>query len=288
MIKKIRYILEAIITKFGFFLFTILGVKKSANLGAFLAKLVGTKIPVHKLAQKNISLALPNLSKQQIAKTLDSMWDNLGRVAAEFVHIAKCPIQDIEKKFVKIDATTKSNINYIKKNCRGGIIFSGHIGNWEVGPKLFLYHGIKVFTVYRPLNNPYVEEMTAKARGVDLIPKSAKGSKQIIQEIKNGNYVIILADQKTTDGKKINFFHDKAATTLSIAKIALKYKVPLIAARSIRIGTQSKFIVEVEKPIFAEENDDEISLTTKINQKLEQWIKEYPAQWFWVHNRWKK
>jgi KDO2-lipid IV(A) lauroyltransferase len=184
------------------------------------------------------------------------------------------------------------NIDFIRSNLKGGIIFSGHIGNWELGPKSFLYHGINVNTVYRPLNNPYVEKMTASIRGTSLITKSISGSRKIIESIKKGEYVIILADQKTSEGEAVEFFHDQAITTTSIARIALKYGVPIIPARSIRIDKTSKFRVEVEKPLAFKKtdsiNNDVIKLTRAINCKLEEWITEYPSQWFWVHNRWKK
>ena len=74
--------------------------------------------------------------------------------------------------------------------------------------------------------------------------------------------------------------------------MALKYDIPLIPARSIRIGKEFKFIVDVQKPLAIQKtgnvNSDVLKITRDINKKLEEWIKEYPAQWFWVHNRWKR
>ncbi len=129
-------------------------------------------------------------------------------------------------------------------------------------------------------------------RGTKLIAKSSKGGREIIEEIKKGNYVIILADQKVSEGEPVLFFHDKAVTTTSLARIALKYNASLIPARCIRIGNRMKFEVKVAKPLnfqpSSDLNKDVMALTRMINIKLEDWIKEYPAQWFWVHNRWKK
>ena len=152
--------------------------------------------------------------------------------------------------------------------------------------------GLKVSTVYRPLNNPYVEKMTASIRGSKLIPKGSQGNRQIIEAVKNGEFIIILADQKISEGEKVKFFHDDAITTTSIARIALKYNIALIPARPIRIDHEFKFWAEVERPLDFQKssdiNKDTLDLTRVINQKLEQWISEYPAQWFWVHDRWKK
>jgi KDO2-lipid IV(A) lauroyltransferase len=180
----------------------------------------------------------------------------------------------------------------MKQGNKGGIIFGAHTGNWEIGPKIFVKHGLKVSTVYRPLNNPYVEKMTASLRGVELIEKGVSGSRKIVEVIKNGGFVIILADQKISEGEPVQFFHDEAITATSIAKIVLKYGVDLIPARAVRLGRNFKFFVEAEKPLAIQKttdlNSDVLRLTRQINRKLEEWIKQYPSQWFWVHNRWKK
>ena len=292
LFKKIRYALEGLIVKFGLFLFRKIGLKNSANFAAYLAKLIGKKLLVHKLAKDNMTRSFPNLSEEEINKTLDDMWDNLGRIVGEFPFVSDFSGKEL-MNYVSLDKTSKKNIDYIKQNCNGGIIFSAHIGNWEIGPKIFLENGINVKTVYRPLNNMYVDNMTAKIRGTELISKSSNGSKQIINEIKSGNYVIILADQKITDGVRVPFLGRSALTSGSIAKLALKYNLPLIPARCIRVGREFKFLVKVEKPIELKKTininkHSIISLTIRVNKRLEKWIKQYPSQWFWVHNRWKK
>ena len=78
-----------------------------------------------------------------------------------------------------------------------------------------------------------------------------------------------------------------------MARLALKYNVPLIPFRSIRVGRKFAFEVRIEKPLEFKKTDnitdsEVFALTVKMNEKLEEWIKEYPSQWFWVHNRWKK
>jgi Kdo2-lipid IVA lauroyltransferase/acyltransferase len=289
--KKIRYLLESLAVRFGLWVFFILGLKNAANIASALARFVGKRVSVNELAYKNLGKAIPNLSNKEKRKIIDDMWDNLGRIIGEYPHVAGCKTEDIDK-FIEISPESIAIINQLKDSGKGGLIFSGHIGNWEIGPKAFLKYGLKTKTVYRPLNNPYVEEMTAQIRGVELIEKSASGNRKILEAIRKKEFVIIMADQKVTEGERVKFFHDYATTTTSLARIALKYDIALIPARSIRVNKDSKFIVEVEKPLeFTRGEDlelDILKLTRKINLVLERWIKEYPAQWFWVHNRWKK
>jgi KDO2-lipid IV(A) lauroyltransferase len=75
--------------------------------------------------------------------------------------------------------------------------------------------------------------------------------------------------------------------------LALRYNIPLIPTRIIRIGKEFKFEIEVDKPIQIPDNqkvteEAAIDLTTQVNKKLEDWIRQYPSQWFWVHDRWKR
>ena len=291
-LKKIRYFFEALAVRLGLALFQIIGIKNASNFGSFLARNIGKRISVQKLARSNLNKAFPDLKTAEIEKILDDMWDNLGRIVGEFSHCCRMGKGEIVKH-ATIDAKSLKNLENVKNSKNGGIIFSAHIGNWEIGPKFFLHHGINVKTVYRPLNNEIVDKVTSQARKVDLIPKNTKGNKQIINEIKNGNYIIILVDQKITDGISVPFFHDNALTSASIAKLALKYDIPLIPARSIRIGKEFNFKIEIEDAVKFDKTDaiteeQVFNLTKKINEKLESWIREYPAQWFWVHNRWKK
>ncbi len=290
-LKKIRYIIEAIVVKAGLWFFGAMKVQTASNVAAAISRFVGKKISVHNLAYQNLSKAMPELSASEKEKIMDDMWDNLGRIVGEFPHIAKITVDEIEN-FIEMPQETKELLSAMKESKKGAIIFGAHTGNWEVGPKVFIKNGLKVSTVYRPLNNPYVEKMTSSLRGVDMIEKGVSGSRKIIEAIKSGGFVIILADQKISEGEPVQFFHDVAITTTSIAKIALKYGVNLMPARSIRINRNFKFLVELEKPLAIENtsdlNSDVLRLTRQINRKLEEWIKQYPSQWFWVHNRWKK
>ncbi|MFT6220340.1 MAG: KDO2-lipid IV(A) lauroyltransferase [Rickettsiales bacterium] len=295
ILKKIRYVLEAFAARSGLFLFQMMGLKNAANFASFLTSLIGKKHKTHNLARRNIKESFPDLSSEKVENILDSMWDNLGRIIGEFIFVSKFTPEDLNK-YVSMHQETKDNISKIKDNAaktkKGGIIFSAHTGNWEIGPKILIQNGIIVKTVYRPLNNEAVDKMTSQIRGVDMIPKSTKGNKQIIAEVKKGNFVVIMADQKISDGILAPFFGRNAKTTASIAKLALKYDIPLIPARSIRIGKEFKFEVRVEKPLEIDDkkigSDAVTRLTIKINQKLEEWITQFPEQWFWVHDRWKK
>ena len=137
-LKQIRYLIEAIIVKLGLLFFEVMGPKNASNCGGFLGRVIGKKHSTHKLAMRNISAALPNLSESEKNQILDDMWDNLGRVVGEYIHLVRVTPKELVEKYAVMDEKSRANLDFIKENCRGGIIFSGHIGNWEIGPKIFM------------------------------------------------------------------------------------------------------------------------------------------------------
>lgn len=291
IVKKIRYIFEAPLVWLGLIIFRFFAVKKAGDFAARLAVFIGKKLKVTKLAHDNLSKALPHLNAQQKNQIIDDMWDNLGRIIAEFPHICAFSAEEL-RQYVEIDELSKQNISDLIALKCGGIIFSAHFGNWEIGPKILQDCGLEVSTVYRPLNNPWVEDLTASLRGVRMIEKGSVGSREIINLLKQKKFIIILADQKISEGEPIKFFHDDAITTTSIARLAIKYEVPLVPGYISRVDKNFNFNLFIEKPLeFNNKNslDEEvINLTLKMNQKIEKWILSSPHQWFWVHNRWKK
>lgn len=289
-LKKIKYLAEYFLARIVIAIFKFIGLKNSANLGSFLARFIGSKLKVNQLALKNISKALPKLSNIKKEQIINDMWDNLGRICAEFYFISTMSMKKLNE-FIITNKETKENLESLKNNKKGGIIISGHIGNWEVGPKFFESQGVEIKTLYRPLNNSYFENYSANLRTAKMIKKSSRGNRQIIEAIKNGEYVIIMADQRISEGENIKFFHKEALTTTSIARIALKYNVPIIPACAIRKNKSFNFEVRINKSLAfnktSNTNADIINLTRKINQHLEKWIEETPQQWFWVHDRWR-
>ncbi len=290
-LKKIRYFIEAIIVYLALIIFKLFPIDKIALICARISIFIGKRLSVNKLALENISKAFPEFETNKHHEFIEEMWDNLGRVVGEFVHIASMNPSEIAN-FVELDEETRKNLDALIANNKGGIIFSAHFGNWEIGPKTLMNYGLKVHTLYRPLNNPLVEKLTASLRGISMIAKGNDGNKKIINALKNKEFIIILADQKISFGEPIKFFHDDAITSTAIAKMALKYDVPLIPGCIFRINKSFRFKMIIEKPIEFNKNfilnNEAKEITLKMNQKIENWIRISPSQWFWVHNRWKK
>ena len=153
---------------------------------------------------------------------------------------------------------------------------------------------LKLSIIYRKANNILVDKKIADFRqnlDITLIPKGQGGIKEIIRAFKQNRSACFLPDQKLNNGIEVPFFEIGAMTASAPAKLALEYQCPIIPIQCVR-KEGAKFIVKVHKPIdmnYDQNNSQEIyRIMCEINYIYEQWIKENPEQWFWVHKRWPK
>ncbi len=287
--KRIRYIFEYIAARFLFFLFRILTFRLASNLGAAIAKLIFLHTNRTAIAKINIHLAMPDKTETETDEIVRNMWGNLGRNFAELPHVSTMH----DKKLMKYASITGiENIHDEQKCGHGALYFTAHLGNWEIAPRIFHAVGHPVSIVYRRANNPGIEKMIQNARSrytVQTLTKGPEGARRILTQLKNGHSIGMLVDQKMNDGVETNFFGKKAMTAPAIARLALKYKYPVIP---VRVSRHNKFHFKVtvypqlEIADTINRDNDIISLMQKINQMLEIWIKEDSGQWIWMHNRW--
>lgn len=290
--KKIRHIIEYIIVKSLFGIFYIMPMKLSSAICSKIARSFGPYLKVNKTAKDNIKQAFPEFDDKQIKETLNDMWDNLGRFVGEFPHMAKfkgdefCKIVEIEglENFKEAVDSGECIIN-----------FSGHFANWEVIPKTAYEIGVRdLHLIYRKANNPYVEKLILDVRKnyqAVAMPKGAKGARLMVKAIKEKKIIGMLMDQKQNEGIAVPFFGRDAMTAPAIASLAIKYDC-LIMPFQVQRVKGAKFKIKIHKAYkfknTGDKEKDVYNAMVKINHTLENWIKEKPAQWFWVHNRWPK
>jgi KDO2-lipid IV(A) lauroyltransferase len=180
----------------------------------------------------------------------------------------------------------------LRDDGRGALLVGMHFGNWELGTVPGHRAGLKQHHFYRAPNNPYIDEMLAKLRGptrqAGYLPKGAKGARQSAMLLKEESHIGMLVDQKQDEGIPVRFFGRDAMTTTAPAALARRMNVPIASARVIR-QKGANFLVRVQELNVAKTDDreaDVIATTSQISAMLEGWIRENPAQWFWVHRRW--
>ena len=278
--KKIQHLIEALALYLFYFIMRCLSINLTAKIFRSIFSLLPKLLKENKVANANLKMCFPKLSISQRKKILAETWQHFGSIIGEFAHWHDMSDRDFAKR-VKI-------INPEKIPSKNAIIISAHLGNWELVSRIFNNYKYKINLLYRPMNNPFVNNFICSLRAnkfTNLIPKGRSGVKQIVDKIHRNEVIGLLVDQKLNEGIKVPFFDKEAMTTSLPANLALKYKIPLIPANIIRVG-EAKYRVELFDAIKIKPNDTKETITLAINKVLEDWIKNNPNQWFWFHNRW--
>ncbi len=285
--RKIKYFLQFIIIILFFLIFKFLGIKLASFLSGKIFQIIGPLFRPKELINSNIERAFPKIDEINLKKISNSMWNNYGRVFAEYMFIKKFRSGELNKN---ITLEGEEILQDIKINKKKVVFISGHFSNFELMAMQIEKIGIKVAAIYRPLNNIFLNRIMEKIRKNYIckhqIKKGIGGIKELVKLNNDGFSTALMIDQRVSEGIKSNFFNAKAFTTTIPAQLVKKYKIPVVPIFIERFD-DVKFKVTVLKPINFNENKSVEDITDHLNKMLENFIKEKPDYWIWSHNRWK-
>lgn len=285
--KQLRYILEAFLLHLAFLFFRIMPVDAASNIGGWLGKMIGPHLDASQTALRNLNEALPSLEAKEQQKIITGMWENLGRVIAEYPHL-----EYIARERTKI--TGQKHLDDLFESGQAAVFFAAHLGNWEIlGPTMLLHYSRPLDITYRAPNNPWSAKLIHRVRTlkgrITGYAKSRQGGKDMLEAIKQKRYLGILIDQKYNEGLAVLFFNKPAMTNPIFVQLCQKYKCPLIPARSTRHGG-ANFTITIHEPLKLTSEDNKSlpieDVIADAHHYLETWIKENPEQWLWLHKRW--
>jgi KDO2-lipid IV(A) lauroyltransferase len=282
------YRLEAWLAATCIWVLRLLPLDRASDLGGTLARTVGPRLGITKRARLNLRAAMPELTEPETAAVIRGMWDNLGRVVSEYPHLAKIKVFAGDGR---VELRGLDNLERSLAADRRVVLFSGHLGNWEIAALAGGQYGIDIAQIYRPANNKLVDAMLARLRGEagELIPKGAVASRRAVAALRRGGHLSLLVDQKLNDGIAVPFFGRDAMTAPALAMLALRFDCDVLPVRVERLeGAHFRLTVYPPLPLpnSGDRSVDTLALMTEVNRTLETWIRERPEQWFWLHRRW--
>ena len=285
MIKIIKYLIQSLIIYSFFLIGKLIGLKLSRKLFGYIFKKLGPVFKSKKIITQNLKIFSDNISKNEIEKISFEMWENYGKTFIEYVFL-----NIFKKKDTHIEILGKENLKNILENKKPVIFVSGHFANYELMSMEITKKQIKLATIYRPLNNfflnPFMEYLRKKYVCKNQIQKGIKGVRKAIEYLKNDYSVALMIDQRVSEGEKINFFGKQAFTTTLPAQLAIKFNLGIVPV-FIERKKNEKFTIEFFREIKSSSYKDKKELTEKLNDVLEKMIKRNPSHWIWTHNRWK-
>ena len=285
MIKILKYFIESVIIYSFFTIIKLFGLTYSRKLFAFIFKVLGPVIRSNKVAFKNIEIFSKNISEIRKKEIVNNMWKNYGMTFVEYMFLKKLRnsnshIEVLGTDFLKNAIGEKKPVIFV----------SGHFANFELMSMELTKRNINLATIYRPLNNfflnPLMEYLRKKYICKNQIKKGIKGVKDVIKFVKSGHNIALMIDQRVSEGEKIKLFNKEAFTTTLPAQLILKYNLEVIPI-FIERNQSNKFIMEIFKPLDFSKVKDKFLITNELNKVLENMIAKNPNQWIWTHNRWK-
>jgi Kdo2-lipid IVA lauroyltransferase/acyltransferase len=274
--------------------------QRMANVLGRLMRTVGPWFPEHEIGRENLRAAFPEKSAEEIERILAGVWDNLGRVAAEFAHIDRIVIHDPNRPErsaaadVIYDDTTYARLEQLRKSKKPNLVFAAHLANWEIpalAPRAF---GFPASILYRRPNiggaSDAIVDMRARCMG-NMVAAGLDAPLRLGRALERGEHVAVLVDQHTTQGVDVVFFGRWAKANPLIAQLARLTGASIRGVRAIRLPDGNHFrgeFTDAIEPVRDQEGRIDIQGTMQaITNVVEGWVRDHPEQWLWLHRRWR-
>ena len=287
MIKRIFYFFQSVFIYLFYLLSKIIGLKLSRMFFSLIFRMVGNLFKSKNIVFDNLERIKPGISKSDKEKIINHMWSNYGKTFIEYIYLSS-----FKKKTNHISIKNKKVIDEILKENKPVIFVSGHFANYELMSMELTRANIKLATIYRPLNNiflnPFMEYLRKTFVCKNQIKKGLNGVKESLTYMKQGYSIALMVDQRVSEGPRMSFFNGEAHTTTLPAQLSSRFNcniVPIYISRN----KNDKFEMEILDPISILENEkkDKELIMKKVNKTIEQLILRDPSQWILTHNRWK-
>jgi KDO2-lipid IV(A) lauroyltransferase len=269
---------------------------KIANLFGRITRLIGPALREQRIGRANLTAAFPEKSPEEIEAILAGVWDNLGRVGAEFAHLDHIWQHDPahpELSRIEIQPRTHELFAQLRLDGKPALIFASHLGNWELPALAAVSHGLDAAILYRRPNIASADRIIQEIRQVKmgtLIPAGRDAPLRLAEALQKGQHVAMLVDQYLTGGVEVTFFGRKTRANPMLARLLRRVECPIHGVRIIRLP-DNRFRAELSEevpPVRDATGKIDIQGTTQaITSVVEDWIREYPDQWLWLHRRWR-
>ncbi len=285
MFRTLNYFLQSLFVYLFFFIGRILGINLSRKFFSGIFILIGPFFRSNKIINKNLKIFSSTISLKEKSRIVKDMWSNYGKTFIEYIFLNRFRR---ENKFVILDG--EENLLQIAKENKPVIFISGHFANFELMSMEITKRNISLATIYRPLNNifinPFMEFLRRKYVCKNQIKKGINGVRETIEFIKKNHCIALMIDQRISEGEKINLFNQPALTTTLPSQLSIKFNLEIVPVYIERIK-DNKFKIEFQKRINPKNFRDKLELSRELNKVLEKMILRNPGQWIWTHNRWK-
>ena len=276
-----------------FKLLRLIPMESAARIFERFARWLGPKLKRHQVAMDNLALAFPEKSTEERERIASDSWAQIARTLLEYGYLDVIfDLEEESKDSERIEIINGDQFLKLRDDGLPAILFTGHMGNFELLPMVAAKFGLEIQSLFRQPNNKHAASRVADARkelGKNLIASREGASFQLMSALDRGDHVGLLVDQKFRRGIMVPFFGHDAPSNPLLAKLARRYDCPVHGARTVRLPN-GRFRLEItEELVLPRTQDGDIDIkgtTALVNSVVEGWVREYPEQWLWIHRRW--
>jgi KDO2-lipid IV(A) lauroyltransferase len=272
----------------------LIGRRAAGRIASDILREIGPFSSEHRLGLANLEAAFPEKSPLERAQILSGVYDNLARATIDYAFMREIAEAFDPKRPTggMIEHVGIENVFAIRDSKKPCIIFGAHYGNWEMAAAIGHRIGVPITALFRSPANPYVAaEMDRRRSFVQKLVVSNRGAAiQIAGAILNGSHIGIIVDQRISAGVQLPFLGRPALSNPIIGVLARHYETPVYGCRTVRLKG-GRFWTEMTPPLEfprdAKGRIDADGANRMVHGLIEKWIREYPEQWLWLHDRWR-
>ncbi len=290
--NKFRDVVELMAARLLFGMIGAFPLRVSMRIGKNIGWTLGNRFPrLQRTARRNLEIAMPGLSAEQKDRIVRGTFESLGRHLGLASHLLKITKEEVREL---VDLEGAENFFSAEKQGKGVLLFTGHFGSWEIFNLLPAAFGYKLHILVRRIDNPLVERFVDSFRtrfGNETLDKM-RSARRMYRVLEEGGFLGMLTDLNAQhrEGIFVDFFGVPACTTTSLAKLALKTRVPVVPGFAVWNEDRQRYVVSFEPAInFAPTGDQDADiheLTVRMTEVIERYVKRFPEQWLWIHKRW--
>lgn len=294
-LRKLNYWLTARLAMAVMAVLRRLPPDRALNFADKAARRVGPMIGRHRVALDNLRKAYPEKSEDEVRAIALDMWGNMARLAVEYIFLDQLFDYDPDATRpgrIEVERDSIARFEDIAVDDRPHIVFTGHLGNFELLPVAAATFGMKITALFRPPNNPYLADYILSTRRSSmggLLPSASGASFALAGILESGGNIGVLVDQKFSRGIETVFFGRRCQSNPLLAMLARHYDCDVYPARCVRLPG-NRFHLEIEDrlalPRDAKGSIDVGATTQMLADVVERWVREDPGQWMWFHKRW--
>jgi KDO2-lipid IV(A) lauroyltransferase len=271
--------------------------RRMADFAGACMRTLGPRLREHRIGRANLASAFPEKSSGDIEAILRGVWDNLGRVAAEFAHIDRLQIFAPPRQAdgdITFTLDTDEGFQRLRRDGKPALIFAAHLANWELPALIATKFELDTTVLYRRPNISAASDAIIQIRKGSmghLVPTGLDAPFKLMRILEGGGHVAMLVDQHYVNGVDVTFFGRRCKANPFIARLARHIDCPIHGTRVVRLPDRHRFRVDlspaVEPARDAAGKLDVQGTMQAITSMIEGWVREHPAQWLWVHRRWR-